>query len=157
VSNYPLVSVLHELGYSASKVDPAVFERHTSVGTVMLHTHVDDCTGTGGRGSSDRNCCAAHTTQAGCWCQSRSNGHDHSATRIAFNRKHMMRLRVSVCPHVLPGNQTTITAGVHILELFVAIVQWLSCRALLNEWLYSSSSHSQHPLFTTQTVPSPKF
>jgi hypothetical protein len=42
-----LVSVLHELGYSASNVDPAVFIRHTAAGTVMLHTHVDDCAATG--------------------------------------------------------------------------------------------------------------
>jgi transposase InsO family protein len=42
-----LVSVLTELGYSASKVDPAVFLRSASTGTVMLHTHVDDCAATG--------------------------------------------------------------------------------------------------------------
>jgi hypothetical protein len=42
-----LVSVLGELGYSASNVDPAVFVRQTSQGTVMLHTHVDDCAATG--------------------------------------------------------------------------------------------------------------
>ena len=42
-----LAAVLGELGYSPSQVDPAVFLRCTPDGTVMLHTHVDDCAGTG--------------------------------------------------------------------------------------------------------------
>jgi Reverse transcriptase (RNA-dependent DNA polymerase) len=42
-----LVTVLTELHYSPSQVDPAVFVKSTPDGVIMLHTHVDDCAATG--------------------------------------------------------------------------------------------------------------
>jgi hypothetical protein len=42
-----LVSALADIGYSPSQVDPAIFVRNAVGGVVLLHTHVDDCAGTG--------------------------------------------------------------------------------------------------------------
>ena len=38
---------MESIGYKSSLVDPAVFVRHTPSGTCMIHSHVDDCAGTG--------------------------------------------------------------------------------------------------------------
>jgi hypothetical protein len=35
------------IGYKARVVDPAIFYRQCRDGAVILHTHVDDCAGTG--------------------------------------------------------------------------------------------------------------
>jgi hypothetical protein len=41
------VEELISIGYKASVVDPAIFVRQCRDGVVILHTHVDDCAGTG--------------------------------------------------------------------------------------------------------------
>jgi hypothetical protein len=42
-----LVSALEDIGFRPSQVDPATFVRNAGRGVVLLHTHVDDCAGTG--------------------------------------------------------------------------------------------------------------
>ena len=42
-----LRSALGDLGYQPSQVDPAVFVRTSTAGSLMMHTHVDDCAATG--------------------------------------------------------------------------------------------------------------
>lgn len=42
-----LHAALCNLGYTPSCVDPAVYVRHAPSGVLILHTHVDDCAGTG--------------------------------------------------------------------------------------------------------------
>ena len=48
------VSAMESIGYTRSVVDPAVFVRCTPKGACIIHSHVDDCAGTGPDGEIDR-------------------------------------------------------------------------------------------------------
>jgi hypothetical protein len=46
-------SMMLDIGNKRSLVDPVVFVRHTSQGTCIIHSHVDDCACTGPLGEID--------------------------------------------------------------------------------------------------------